>query len=332
MPRSGGVAGQGDPRLRGCSPGPAGGTISGVAAVNGIAKGVTSADSETVFDELADRLSRFVPFDGSLFFATDPATVLAIRPARIDGVANNQCFSYWEREFLVEDVNLFRDLARAPRPAATLWSATEGLPARSARYREFLRPEGWGDELRVAFRVGGSTWGIASLMRGAFRPPFSPDEIALVDALSAPVGAALRRATLDRPPALLQPPKAPGLMLFDPDGELLSISEEARGWLGELPQPPIGPRPLGSPLPTEVVGVVARARAIAHGAVERSCPGTAALVQRPLARPARQLLARPRRRAPGPSPSSSSPRTARRSLPSSSRPTPCPPANRRSPG
>lgn len=236
-----------------------------MAAVNGIAKGTTAADSETVFDELADRLSRFVPFDGSLFFATDPATVLAICPARIDGVANNQCFAYWEREFLVEDVNLFRDLARAPRPAASLWSATEGLPARSARYREFLRPEGWGDELRVAFRVGGSTWGIASLMRGASRPPFSPDEIALLDALSAPVGAALRRATLDRPPALLQPPKAPGLMLFDPDGELLSVSEEARGWLGELPEPPIGPRPLGPPLPTEVVGVVARARAIAHG-------------------------------------------------------------------
>jgi hypothetical protein len=31
-----------------------------------------------------------------------------------------------------------------------------------------------------------------------------------------------------------------------------------RGWLGELPEPPIGPRPLGRPLPTEVVGVVAR--------------------------------------------------------------------------
>ena len=107
--------------------------------------------------------------------------------------------------------------------------------------------------------------GIASLMRGDSRAPFSRDEIALVDALSAPVGAVLRRATLGRPPALLQPPKAPGLMLFDPDGELLSVSEEARAWLGELPEPSIGPRPLGPALPTEVVGVVARARAIAHG-------------------------------------------------------------------
>ena len=235
-----------------------------MTCVDRIAKGV-AADSETVFDELTEHLGRFVPFDASLFFATDPATVLAICPARIDGVANNQCHAYWQREFLVEDVNLFRDLARAPQPAETLWSATDGLPTRSARYREFLRPEGYGDELRVAFRVGRSTWGIAALMRGAARPPFSPNEIALIAALSAPVGAALRRATLDRPRGPFQPPKAPGLMLFDPDGELLSVSDEARAWLGELPEPPIGPRPLGRRLPTEVVGVIARAHAIARG-------------------------------------------------------------------
>ena len=54
-------------------------------------------------------------------------------------------------------------------------------------------------------------------------------------------------------------------MLFDPDGELLSVSEEARAWVGELPEPPIGPRPLGQRLPTEIVGLVARARAVAHG-------------------------------------------------------------------
>jgi DNA-binding CsgD family transcriptional regulator len=236
-----------------------------MTCVDGIARGVTSADAETVFDELAGRLGRFVPFDASIFFATDPATVLATCPARIDGVANNQCHDYWQREFFVEDVNLFRDLAHAPRPAGTVWSATDGLPARSARYREFLRPEGYGDELRVAFRVGRFAWGVAALMRGAGRPPFSREEIALVSALSSPVGAALRRVTLERPPSPLRAAEAPGLMLFDPDGELLSVSDEARVWLGELPEPPIGPRPLGRPLPTEVVGVVARARAVAAG-------------------------------------------------------------------
>jgi len=266
---SGEIGGAHTPRSRGGGAGAPGGTLVRVTViddmVDGITRGVSAAGSETVFDELAARLERFVPFDASIFFATDPATVLATCPARIDGVANNQCLAYWHREFIVEDVNLFRDLARASRPTGTLWSATDGLPGRSARYREFLRPEGYGDELRVAFRVGKSAWGVAALMRGAGRPPFSHKEIGLVTALAAPVGTALRRATLDRSAVTLPAPTAPGLMLFDPDGELLSVSDEARAWLGELPEPPIGPRPLGRRLPTEVVGVAARARAIAHG-------------------------------------------------------------------
>jgi DNA-binding CsgD family transcriptional regulator len=240
-------------------------TIARVTGIDTLAERLAQVDADTLFDELAARLERIVPFDASLFFGTDPATLLATFPARIDGVANNQCHAYWQREFLVEDANLFRDLARAPIPANTLWAATDNLPARSARYREFLRPERFGDELRVAFRVAGSAWGVASLMRGAGCPPFTREEAALVTALSEPVGRALRRVALDRPPAPRPAPTAPGLMLFDRDGELLSANNEARIWLGELDEPPIGPRPFGSALPTEVVGVIAGARAVADG-------------------------------------------------------------------
>jgi DNA-binding CsgD family transcriptional regulator len=236
-----------------------------MSGVDAITRRLADAGADALFDELATRLERVVPFDGSLFFGTDPATLLATFPARIAGVANNQCHDYWQREFFVEDVNLFRDLARAPIPADTLWSATDSLPARSARYREFLRPERFGDELRVAFRVASSAWGVASLMRGAGAPPFTREEAALVAALSQPVGEALRRAALDRTPAPLLGFTAPGLILFDRDNELLSANNEARLWLGELHEPPIGPRPLGRALPTEVIGVLARARAVADG-------------------------------------------------------------------
>jgi DNA-binding CsgD family transcriptional regulator len=241
--------------------------------VEAIADGVGAAAPDVVFDELAERLHAVVPFDASLFFGIDPATLLATCPARIDGVANNECHSYWEREFLVEDINLFRDLARAPRPANGLWAASEELPARSARYREFLRPEGFGDELRVAFRVGSSTWGVASLMRGAGRPTFTPRELDLVNALSEPVGRTLRSATLTRPVEPPAPPAAPGLMIFDPDGNLLSTTAEADAWLVELATPPIGPRPHGKPLPMALVGVVARARAVSEGTTPHPARG-----------------------------------------------------------
>jgi hypothetical protein len=50
--------------------------------------------------------------------------------------------SNWESEFLVEDVNLFRDLLSSETPSAGLRARTDGRPARSTRYRRFLRPMG----------------------------------------------------------------------------------------------------------------------------------------------------------------------------------------------
>jgi hypothetical protein len=73
--------------LRGWWRGAASGIVSRATCVDGIAKGVTVADREAVFDELAARPACFVPFDASIFFAADPGTVLAVCPARIDGVA-----------------------------------------------------------------------------------------------------------------------------------------------------------------------------------------------------------------------------------------------------
>jgi hypothetical protein len=51
-----------------------------------------------------------------------------------------ECMRIWEHEFLVEDVNLYSDLARAPVPAGALRVTTADRPARSARFREFLGP------------------------------------------------------------------------------------------------------------------------------------------------------------------------------------------------
>ncbi len=96
--------------------------------------------TEDVLEAASERLRRLVPFDGSAWFGADPATLLATTPARIENVEPGHCVSFWEREFLVEDTLLFRDLARAACPANALLVATDDHPARSARYREFLAP------------------------------------------------------------------------------------------------------------------------------------------------------------------------------------------------
>ena len=88
-----------------------------VAAVQDGIAGATSGDE--LFALVSERLRTVVPFDGAAWFATDPSTVMATTPVRVENVEGGHCESYWEREFHVEDVLLFRDLARSDSGVGT---------------------------------------------------------------------------------------------------------------------------------------------------------------------------------------------------------------------
>ncbi len=216
-----------------------------------------------LFDEMSDRLREIVDFDGSAWFATDPSTILATSPARIENIENGHCESFWERECRVEDAILFRDLARADVPAATLYDATDGQPARSTRYREFLAPQGYGDELRAAFRVSGSTWGVVDLYRDRARAAFSKSDIEVLRAVAPAMGTALRRfAASPQPSAAAAPLDGPGTALFDASGTLVSFDAQAEALFEEI----AGRTWQTIPLPMSAVwAVVARAAAVHAG-------------------------------------------------------------------
>jgi hypothetical protein len=129
------------------------------------------ADPHFLF-ELSRQLRLIVPFTASFWSASDPLTTLSTSPARVENLAG-QCERFWEREFLVQDFNLFRDLACAERPVASLYRATDGQPGRSVRYRELHRELGYGDELRGVFRSRNAAWAVVSLWREEGQPPFS---------------------------------------------------------------------------------------------------------------------------------------------------------------
>ena len=231
-----------------------------IEAVRGIS--VSAADGEDLFDEVALRLKDVVPYDGALWFGADPSTCLATFPVRLENIEAGHCESYWQREFLVEDALLFRDVARAARPVGTLSEATGGLPGRSARYREFLAPQGYEGELRAAFRADRASWGFMSLMRDRGRPEFSATEQAVVDRISGLVADGLRSAAVLASRPAGRQPEGPGLVMFDEHGVLQSLNEEARGWIDELPPTPLS-RDGG--LPSNLLSAVSRARAIAEG-------------------------------------------------------------------
>lgn len=214
----------------------------------------------SLFESVSTRLREMVPFHGSAWFATDPATILGTSAARAENVDEGLCPSYWQRECTIEDANLFRDVARSPDGVATLYATTGGQPARSTRYREFLAPQGYGDELRAAFRLGRDTWGVADLYRDRDSPAFTSDECRCVQRI-APLVAEALRAFATRTPAS-SADDGPGTALFDAQGSLLSLDDQAERLFEEV----AGPRwREGGCELTPVVAAVARAAAVREG-------------------------------------------------------------------
>ena len=228
---------------------------------------------DELFQTVAVDVRKAIPYDGAMWFGVDPATMLAVARALIEQLDDGYCDVFWHGEFHEHDANLFSDLARRPLPAASLRSATGDFPQRSARYRDFLQPQGYDDELRTVFRCSGSGWAIAALMREPGRPPFDEHDAALLGAISGIVAGAMRAlATLIPPPTRLV--QAPGLLLFDSDGVLDSVNTEAARWLADIfgtDQDRDWVETLSDPNASDLVASVpivpllARARAVAAG-------------------------------------------------------------------
>ena len=230
---------------------------------------IRATSTDGVFAEAAPRLRRLVPHDAAAWVASDPGTGLPTAPVRVDGLdrlSRDRCTEHWHHEFLDDDVNLFRHLARAATPAAGL-RATVGDPRTSRRYRDFLRPLGLADELRAVLRTGDTAWGTVTLWRREGAPAFTRRECATITGLCAPLGEALRRQARptggDRDDG--SDGEAPGLLVFDADTRLVAIDDRARGWLDQLPDGPGVGSDLGVAVPVWLLGTVFRATAVRRG-------------------------------------------------------------------
>jgi DNA-binding CsgD family transcriptional regulator len=232
-----------------------------------------AADGDELLEGVAAEVRKAVPYDGGMWFGIDPTTFLAVAPARMESLDAGYCNTFWFGEFHEQDANLFADLARDSSPAATLRTATDDRPMRSARYREFLQPQGYDDELRVMFRTGNRSWGAAGLFRDAGRDPFDEHDVAVLEAISPIVAAAMRtHAALAVPTAGFS--HTPGLMLFDRDGAILSANDAASSWLADIYDADPGTDwfellaglhtpDIGAAIP--IIPLIARAHAVANG-------------------------------------------------------------------
>ncbi|MEU2603662.1 helix-turn-helix transcriptional regulator [Streptomyces albus] len=231
------------------------GLLSGVAR---------AADAAQMLALAAEKLQRLVPHDAGVWRVTDPVNGMMTAPVHAENIDEAECAAYWQCELLDEQINLFRDLARAPLPVSGLWESAQGQPTRSALYYDFLRPRGMQDELRAVLRVGSTTHGYISLFRERGRTPFTAADSRFVGTLVTPLARRLRafQLPLDRPAA----PRAdqPGLLLFDTEGSLVSVNEAALGYLNDLPDVPTTPSGLGYRIPVWIHSTAMQARAMAR--------------------------------------------------------------------
>lgn len=245
-----------------------------VGAVTEVARSASSADE--LLEDLAEVLHRAVPHDGAGWFGVDPVTLLAAAPSRVENLDPDFCSMYWHLEFHEQDFGSFTDLARGDS-ARALRLSLDDRPARSVRYREFMAPQGFEDELRAAFRTGDAVWGVVDLYRASADHPFTVEDVEVLTSMSSVVGAALRDHVRYVTPWLGQP-NAPGLVVIDGEGRAVSSNAEAHLWLRDLwactatdcdPAPTsldlADLRDCDQAVPTPLYALAARARAFAEG-------------------------------------------------------------------
>lgn len=147
-------------------------------------------------------------FGRAALMTVDPQTLLPTSGI-VQGFPPEACAPFWDHELLVPGFNKFTTLARSTDTVATLVEATDGDLGRAPIYPGLYASLAIADELRAAFVVGTTCWGIASLLRPAADGAFPDDEVDHVRRLAPLIGRALRasicklNAQASGPPAVI---------------------------------------------------------------------------------------------------------------------------------
>ncbi|PGS42253.1 helix-turn-helix transcriptional regulator [Bacillus cereus] len=147
--------------------------------------------------EFLNILKKVISFDASCFTAIDPRTFLstgAYTDRRIEQL-HSQLFM---NEFLEDDYNKFKDLARNPPHVGAMCIITNDNPIKSTRYRNILKPAGFIDEVRVVCMSKGKCFGHLSLFRDKTKVPFQHDECKYLSKVGLLAGDTLRTSFIIR--------------------------------------------------------------------------------------------------------------------------------------
>jgi DNA-binding CsgD family transcriptional regulator len=220
----------------------------------------------TAFFDAADRLlAKSVPFDASCWLGLDPETLLPTSHFSRDySVAD--LLLLVSNEFLEDDFNKFRELARGEMAVAILSEATDGELGRSRRHVDFLVERGFGDgdELRGVLREpDGTTWGAIAIHRRRGR--FDANDRAIVASLTGMLANGIRRAIVRSSLSGEAGREPVGLVLLRSDDTIETATPSARRWLEELFDSTSASTAASNRPPLTVASVAGVARRAARG-------------------------------------------------------------------
>lgn len=219
-------------------------------------------DGPELLRRVAQRLGRAVPFDAYCASTTDPATNLMIHGIA-EGFSDDDSEAgnvFLDRVYFEEDFDQMISMVRQKRYVQLLSETSGGRLERSLRYRELLRPQGFGYELGSAF-IDRSLWGGMDLIRESGSRDFTPREVELVKRAAPHVGAGLKVAAL-RSRAINEQdvPDLPGVLTLDREGHIVSHTPAALRWLEDLEDLHPAWRESEPPMPVKMVaGALKRA-------------------------------------------------------------------------
>ena len=209
--------------------------------------------AEDLFRESGRVLTAALGFDAVCWHLNDPVTGL-VSTVQSDELDLSGFALAIELATAFDDVTTFDKIRGSGELADTISRATGGRPQVSVRYREQLRPLGYGDELRANFDAQGGLWGCAAFLRDEGRGHFRPEELRLARVAARRIGVALRDLHVpDGSGAELA--TLPAVAVLGPDNALVAVDEGAESVIADLTA---GATVRGAPAPFLVVAHRAR--------------------------------------------------------------------------
>jgi len=217
---------------------------------------LSAGDDHALREAALAELGHVVGFSAFVWPLTDPESATGVAPMAAVPCPSEVPLVIKAR--YASRINRWTVLSEAERPAASLFAATNGDPARHPLWDTVLRGYGVGDIASLALGDQHGIWSWLDLWREDTDPAFSEEDLDFLVSLAPAMTRGLRRSRARQfaasPVGSKGSMPAQAVLVMDEDMQVLGQTSSASNWLSLLQR---APRPHAG-IPAEVYNVVAQ--------------------------------------------------------------------------